>query len=118
MVENSHGIYFSSNVSESSALMFCYNVKNCNDCLLSCNKVNGKYMIWNKQYSKEEYQEKEREIREKIKTQDGYKSLEKEYKVFLKQHLIEPSLNVQNSEKIAGDNVYYSSNNINSFKSI
>jgi len=118
MVENSHGIYFSSNVSESNTLLFCYNMQGCSDCILSCNKINTKYSIWNKVYKEEEYKKKEKEIQETIKTPKWYKIIEKQYRDFLKKNLVEPSLNIQNSEAIAWDNIYYSSNNINSFKGI
>jgi len=118
MIENSHDISFSSNVSESSNLLFCYNMQNSNDSMLSCNRVNAKYNIWNIEHSKEEYIKKSSEIRQKIKTPEGFKKLEDEYKNFLKENLVEPSLNIQNSEAIAGDNIYYSKNNINCFKAI
>ena len=118
MIENSHDISFSSNVSESSNLLFCYNMQNCNDSMLSCNKVNAKYNIWNKEYQKEDYLKKKSEIMEQIKTPEGFKRVEEDYREFLKENLVEPSLNIQNSEAIAGDNIYYSKNNINCFKAI
>jgi len=116
MIESSHDISFSSNISDSNTLMFCYNMQSSNNCLFCCNLVNAKYQIWNKQYTKQEYEKISAEISEQIKTQDWYKQLEEKYREFLKENLIEPSLNIQNSEAIAGDNIYYSSNSINSFK--
>gem|GEM_PF-4225907 len=70
MIESSHDISFSSNISDSNTLMFCYNMQSSNNCLFCCNLVNAKYQIWNKQYTKQEYEKISAEISEQIKTQD------------------------------------------------
>lgn len=41
---------------------------NCNDCIFSCNQINSKYKIFNKQYEKQEYLTLEKEIKDKIKS--------------------------------------------------
>jgi hypothetical protein len=70
--------------------MFCKNCTNCESCIWCVNLINKKYCIFNKQYSKEEYEKKSATI--------DFKSLQKEFTGFkLKfpvKHL--QNINVQN----------------------
>lgn len=116
MVANSHDISFCSNIFESTSLIFCTNMQNSSECFLCCNQVNAKYKILNTQYSEGQYKKMRQEIAMKITTPEWMREIEKRYKKFLEDTLVEPAINIQNSEKIAGDNIYYSKNNINSFK--
>jgi len=47
----------------SSNLFFCFDMRGCSDCFFSYGLRNQKYCIFNKQYSKEEYEEKMKDIK-------------------------------------------------------
>ena len=48
-------VYYSQDCSDSQNLYFCKNCVNCHDCVGSVNLRNAQYVIFNKQYSKDEY---------------------------------------------------------------
>lgn len=56
--------------------MFCYNLRNCRDCVGCANLRGQQYVIFNKQYGKEEYEKKFRELT------DGFKAIEETRKQF------------------------------------
>ena len=58
-IYNSCYIYFSENISESE---FIYNSNNLSNCFMCCNLNNKSFCILNKQYTKEEYHQKIKEI--------------------------------------------------------
>ena len=56
--QNCYQCYFTTMSSDSRNLWFCRNCISCNDCFGCVNLRNASYQIFNKQYTKEEYQEK------------------------------------------------------------
>ena len=59
---NSYNIFFSRYIEKSSNIRFSTNLLGCNECLFCNNLQNQTYCIYNKQYNKEEYFKKKREI--------------------------------------------------------
>jgi len=56
--ENSYKCQFGSFLRNCTDCYYCYDCRNCQNCFLSYNLRNKSYCILNKQYTKEEYQEK------------------------------------------------------------
>ena len=54
-IHNSYKVFHSDDIHDSKKIYFCYDLKNCEDCIFSSNQVWKKYLIFNKQYSEEEY---------------------------------------------------------------
>ncbi len=115
IIVDSFDISYSYNVTNSSRLIFCTNMQDSKDCIFCCNQVNSSYKIFNKQYSKEDYQKAKEDILSKIKDNKEFKNLQKLYNDFLDKNLIEQSTNIQLSEKVVWDNSYYSKNCLNIF---
>lgn len=78
--------------------------------------MGASYKIFNTQYTKEEYETAYEDILNRFQDSEHFNLLQKRYEDFLSHHLIEPALNIQNSEDVVGDNLYFSSKNINSFR--
>ncbi|USN59150.1 MAG: hypothetical protein H6767_03560 [Candidatus Peribacteria bacterium] len=116
MVANAHDVAYSSNISESNAVFWSKNLQNCHHCAFCCNLVGASYKIFNTQYTKEEYETAYEDILNRLQDPGQFHLLQKRYEEFLSEHLIEPALNIQNSEQVVGDNIYFSSKNINSFR--
>ncbi|MFH0890443.1 MAG: hypothetical protein V1856_00220 [Candidatus Liptonbacteria bacterium] len=58
----SSGLKYSQECNNCSSSSFLFNCRNCSDCFGCVNLRNKNYCIWNKQYSREEYQQKLRDI--------------------------------------------------------
>lgn len=86
----------------SSDLLFCYNVRNSNNCIFCVNGRNISNSILNVKYSKEEYEEKKKEIF------SSYKSIEKAKKEFidLKNKTIVKYASQTKCHNITGDYLY------------
>lgn len=113
LVNSWYEISYSYNIFDSSNLMFCRNMQNCQECIFCCNQVNSKYKIYNKQYEKEEYLHIKKSISIKMINYDYFTVLENEYDNFLKNNLVEVSCNLINSEAVKWEKVYDSKNSIN-----
>ncbi len=123
-IENSYGIYSSTNLNSCSFLENCdscidvhygYNLKNCQNCFMCSHLSNKQYHIFNKEYSKEEYEK----IVSKLKN-GSHKIHEKvlqEYENF-KAQFPKRSINALYAENIEGDEIYESKNVYNSFNII
>src|SRR3989344_4905601 len=61
-VRNCYGCLFCERCQTSSGLLFCFDVRDSQDCIFSTNLRHAKYFIENKQYTKEEYLAKKKEI--------------------------------------------------------
>ncbi|MDO8571887.1 MAG: hypothetical protein Q7R79_04375 [bacterium] len=59
---NCYGCMFSERCQSSKDLLFCFDVRGSQDCILSTNLRNKSYCIENRQYTKEEYLAKKKEI--------------------------------------------------------
>jgi hypothetical protein len=57
-------------------------------------------MIFNKQYSKKEYEEIKKDIYKRINSIEQFKFLKEKYKEFLKEHLVEPLRNTNRCENV------------------
>ena len=53
-------------------------------------------MIWNQQYTKEEYMTKKEELMQKLPLRKTFDELADWYTQFLEEHCIEPATNIQN----------------------
>jgi hypothetical protein len=62
-VYNCYNVRLSQYMEDCSDCAFCFDCKGCRNCLLSVNLRNKEYCILNTQYSKEEYENKLRELR-------------------------------------------------------
>jgi hypothetical protein len=69
---NCYDIRFSYNVINSKYLEYCAQCLNCQYCFGCCGLVNGKYCIFNKQYSEEEYHAKIAEIKAQLREEGIY----------------------------------------------
>ena len=68
-LQSCYQCYFSAMCFESRNLYFCRGCVSCNDCFGCANLVNTSYRIFNKQYTKEEYEHKIKEM--KLNTASG-----------------------------------------------
>jgi hypothetical protein len=107
-LENSSKVFYSENCTDCVDVWFSRNCYGCINCI-GCVNLRGKsYMIFNKQYSKEEYFEKVKEFR--LDTREGIKSLLKESKDFWKTlPYREYTGNAQNYN-VSGDYIFESKN--------
>ncbi len=101
---NSSYLIHSNNCSKSSYL---YNCNNCNDCFWCVNLNNKSYCIFNIEYTKEEYNNKLEEVKNK------WFSIEEFNKMILYFPVI--NLNIINSENVNWDNICNAKNVVNSF---
>ncbi len=115
IITNSYGVSYSYNIIDSSRLIFCTNIQNSQDCIFCCNQVNTSYKIFNKQYSKEEYEKAKKDILDRLKDSKEFKKLQKLYNDFLEKNLVEQSTDIQTSEKVVWDTLYNSKNCSNVF---
>ena len=115
MINTSSEISFGVNIKDSSYLTFCRNMTNCTECLFCCNQTGSSYMIWNQQWSKEEYKTKKDELMQQMKKRDTFEKLVTLYDEFLQEKLVEPAVNIQNCEGVTGDNMYYGQRCVNSY---
>jgi len=59
---NSYNCKYSIYLEDCNGCIFCYDLKGCNDCLFCSNLRQKKYNIFNKQYTKEEYEQELAEL--------------------------------------------------------
>jgi hypothetical protein len=74
---------FSQECFECRDSMFLYACRNCSDCVGCVNLTNKQFHIFNKQYNKEEYFNKLKEL--KLNTVSGIENMEKEFSIFRKK---------------------------------
>lgn len=108
---------------ESKFLQECENCKNsmflrrcigCANCIGCINQRHKSYMIFNKQYSKEEY---EKELKKfALNTYDGIEKFKKECENFF-QKGIYPAVEMERSENCTGDHLYDSKNCVECYDS-
>lgn len=74
MIYNSHWIFFSDAINNCKNIYFSYDLRDCEECIFCSNLVWKKYMIYNKQYEKIDYEK----IKENLKqNMASYKWLER-----------------------------------------
>jgi len=82
-MEKCNGCSYSQKCINSSALFMCYNMIGCHDCIGSANLRSKQYYIFNKSYSREEYEKKKTEML--LPSYFGLKKLSEQYLEFLKK---------------------------------
>jgi len=112
---NCHNVSYGKNSVDSSNLIFCTDMNNCFECIFCCNQVNSKYKIFNKEYKKEEYLEIKENVLNRFKNYNEFKKLEKNYYRFLEENYVSSSINMNNTEKVVWEEVFYSYNTVNAF---
>jgi len=115
---SSNNIFYSDTIVDSSDLLYCRDMNNCKHCIFSCNSFNKSYLIFNKQYEKQEYFKIKEEILKKLNNKKEAKDLIEKYNNFIKDNLIKESLDTNRCENVFWENLYFSSNVANSFISI
>lgn len=86
----------------SSNLFFCYNMIGCQDCIGCCNLRNKKYFIFNKQYSKDEFEKLKNSF--EFQKYSGVLRFKKDFEEFLKSQP-HKYIDVLNCENSLGDNL-------------
>lgn len=111
----SHWISYCNTVVDSSNLLFCREMANCTECIFCCNQVNKKYMIYNVEYSREEYSKIKEDIFSRIKKYKDFLFLQDKYENFLESNLIVQSMDTNNCDRVVWETTYNSSNSVNVF---
>lgn len=114
-IGTSHDVSFSRNSVDCSGLLFCSDMNNCKECIFCCNQVNKSYMVYNKQYTKEEYESIKKWIYEKLWDYNSFKFLKNKFQEFLDQNLSDATINMNNCQKVNGEATFYSFNSVNVF---
>jgi hypothetical protein len=99
-VKNCYCLRFSQESNDCRDSYFLYACRNCSDCVGCVNLVNGKYNILNKQYTKEEYFEKLKNLA--LNTYSGIEKAKKEFEEFRKKFPIKAVASIK-SERIMGN---------------
>ena len=86
---------------------FLYDCRNCQNCFMSANLRNKSYVFRNKQLSKEEYQEKMKEIN--LGKRSVYEKLKREFDELTKE-AIKKNVKIVRSENCVGDDIFNSKN--------
>ena len=114
MCNKCYGVVFSQDCSNSQDLAFCKNCSGCHDCVGCVNLKNKQYQIFNRQYSKEDYFKKTKEL--KLDTRIGRKEVEKEaHELWLKY----PSKFIHGfqNKDVVGDYILNSKNSVRCYDS-
>jgi hypothetical protein len=102
-----YSLFFSQDCSHCSDSVFLYDCKGCQDCLFSAGLRNKQYRVFNKQYTKEEYEKERREL-----DLGSHKSLlpaREKFQKFLQGHP-RRAIFIINSENVTGDHIINSKN--------
>lgn len=102
-----YNVHFSNNCENSNDLYFCSDLIGCTSCVGSINLRNKSYCIFNKQLSKEEYEQKLKEMR--FDTSSGIEGVHKESEAFFstQPHRF---MHGRNNVDVSGDHIYNSKN--------
>ena len=98
----------SANCSQCIDSAFLINCRSLSNCMFCVNLRNRQYCIFNKQYSKEEYLKKEKELLEGSHL--NYLGLKEKFREFLRMTPIRKANNFVSSENVQGDNIFNSKN--------
>ena len=110
----SNKIFFSKNTTDTLSSNFMYDCRNCIDCIGCVELRNKSYNILNKQYTKEEYLKKKKEL-DLGSYKNTIKFKEKVYELYIKYP--KKYANIVKSENIIGDNILNSKNCFYAFDS-
>lgn len=109
---NCYKVRFSQESHDCRDSFFLYACRNCSDCVGCVNLVNQSYCILNKKYSKEEYQEKIKEL--KLNTASGIESFKRQFEEFKKEFPFK-SIHSLKSNNVSGNWIVNCKNVKNSF---
>ncbi len=98
----SYKCLFSENVEASADLLFCFDMRDCQNCILSTNLRHKSYYILNKPVSKEEYEAKKKEI---LSSYENLEKAKKEFEGLKGQSLVKFSHQVK-CHNATGDYMY------------
>ncbi len=104
-------VFYGFKNSRCSDSYYIYGCKNSSNCFMSSNQENKKYIIFNKQYTKEEYIIKIKEL-----LQLWTKKLEEMFLKLIKQSINREKIGYSN-KSVTWDNIFYSHNSYNSYDS-
>ena len=110
--ENCYNVKYSQNTYNSRDSAFLFECRGCHDCFGCINLANKEYYIFNKKYSKEEYEQKIKEF-----CLDSYAAVLKMAKQFAEFKLNFPHryARIINCENVSGENILNAKNCFNSF---
>ncbi len=91
---------------------FLFNCQGCSNCIGCINQRHKQYMIWNEQYSKEDYERKKAELG--LNGRSGLKSVLQRAEAFFESHP-HRALLIERAESCTGDRIYDSKNAVNCF---
>jgi len=111
---DSQRIFFSHNVKDSFNCFFSYDLKWCHNVIFWVGMENADYTYKNKQLSKEDWEKKYSEIKEKLKTRAWIRELENGYREFLKETWTNYSF-IEKSENVSWNYVSHSKDCYNVF---
>jgi len=109
---NCYNIKYSQNTHSSRDSSFLFECRNCNNCFGCVGLRNKEFYIFNKKYSKKDYENKIREFR--LDTWSGVQHLKKEFAKF-KLNFPHRYANIVNSENSSGDQLVNTKNCTNCF---
>ncbi len=78
-VYNSYKIFFCDNINNSKEIYFSYELKDCEECIFCSNLVGKKYMIYNKEYKKEEYENIKSNLKQNMSSYQKLENMVIEY---------------------------------------
>jgi len=87
---------------------FCYDCNGCHNCLFCYNLRNAEYMIGNKKYSPENYQQELAKLN--LNTQTGYQQAQDRFRQIMAQEAIHKFALFYKSDKCTGDYIFNSHN--------
>lgn len=105
-------LFFSQDCSHCSNSAFLYDCKGCSDCYFSAGLRNKQYCIFNKQYSREEYEKTVQNFN--LGSQQSLALAKEKFADFIKNYPRKATY-VQNSENVSGDHIINSQNTFSSF---
>ncbi|MBU2598871.1 MAG: hypothetical protein KKC53_06885 [Actinobacteria bacterium] len=109
---NCYNLFFSQYVDNCMNSAFLYNCRNCQNCFGCVNLRHKKYYIFNKPYSKEEYEEKIKEY--SLGSFNNFNKIKKEFNKFKIKFPIKFA-EINKSHNVSGNNISNSKNCFNCF---
>jgi len=98
----SYNCFFSENCETSTDLLFCFNLRDCQNCIFCTNLRHKNYCILNKPVSKEEFEQKKKEI---LSSSTALNKAKKEFEKFKKEAIVKFAYQVK-CNNATGDYMY------------
>lgn len=110
---NCYSCSYSTYCTDSSDLIFCYDMRGCKNCLFSYNLRNKEYYIMNEPYTREEYFKKLEEYQ--LHTIPGREAARASWTEYRKHNAVHRDMQLTNTENCSGDMISNSQNTHHSF---